>query len=92
MHLASGFSADHLEKNRVLSLALVKLVESIGEAATGVSGPRRATFAAIPWNQIIGTRHRLVHDYRAIDHEILCAILQNDLPSLVELLEKELPG
>jgi len=33
IHLASEVSADQLENNRVLSLALVKLVETIGEAA-----------------------------------------------------------
>lgn len=82
-------SRSDLETDRVLALALVKLVETVGEAAAGVSEARRATLPAIPWRQIIGTRHRLVHDYRAFDRDVLWSILREDLPRLVAVLKGE---
>lgn len=77
-----------LDKNELLQLALVKLVEIIGEAANGTSHTYRQKHPEIPWSQIIAMRNRLVHAYFAIDLDILWQTVQIDIPSLVLLLEK----
>ena len=43
-------SRGELSKNRVLELALRKLVEIVGEAAYRVSIPARRQHTAIPWD------------------------------------------
>jgi len=48
----------------MLSLAIVRLLEIVGEAAAHVSEPVRASLPAIPWRQITGARNRLIHGYR----------------------------
>jgi len=60
-----------LENSRLHALALVRLIEIVGEAANRVSKARRKRHPEIPWSQIIGMRNRLVHGYDAIDFDIL---------------------
>jgi len=42
----------------------------------------KATQPAIPWKQIEGFRHRLVHDYFKIDLEIVWRVIESHLPQL----------
>ena len=58
---------DELEQNEIMQFALIKLVEIVGEAANCVSEQTRRRYSEIPWTDVIGMRHRLVHDYEAID-------------------------
>jgi len=76
-----------LAKNRVLSLALVRLLEVLGEAAGRVSDKARAEHPEVPWSQIVGLRNRLIHGYDSVDLEVLLRVLRDDLPPLIEVLE-----
>ncbi len=73
--------------DRVLSLALVRLLEIVGEAARRVSDETREAHPEVPWSQIVGLRNRLIHGYDSVDLEILWRILSDDLPRLIEALE-----
>jgi uncharacterized protein with HEPN domain len=70
--------------------ALVHLISVIGEAASRVSVDTRSEFDAIPWPDIVGMRHRLVHAYFDINLDILWATVQDSLPSLIRSLESVL--
>lgn len=76
-----------LETDEMLSLALVRLLEIVGEAAIHVSADVRTDYPLIPWQQIADTRNRLIHGYFNVDLDIVWAILQKDLPLLVSELE-----
>ena len=56
--LSSGTSLDDVVEDRVMQLALQKLVEIVGEAANRVSEETQQKHTAIPWPQIIGLRNR----------------------------------
>jgi len=86
--MARGRSRSDLDTNRMLTLALVKLLEILGEAANRVRSEDQARYLQIPWQQLIGLRNRLVHGYDQVDLDILWQILVSDLPPLVEELEK----
>lgn len=66
----------------MLELALVRLLEIIGEAANRLSEECRSSHNAIPWSQIISLRNRLIHGYDSVDLDILWEILTTDLPQL----------
>ncbi|MDP2982802.1 MAG: DUF86 domain-containing protein [Candidatus Latescibacter sp.] len=83
-----GRDRSDLDNDRIFALAMIKLVEIIGEAAGRVSTPMRDTHKQIPWKQIIGTRHRLVHGYDQIDFDILWKIVSFELPRISEQLEE----
>jgi uncharacterized protein with HEPN domain len=74
-----------------LRLALAHLVQTIGEAARRVSQAFQQQHAEIPWKQIIGMRHKVVHDYMDLDEDILWDVATGELPGLVALLEKIVP-
>jgi uncharacterized protein with HEPN domain len=88
---ALSFAAERtradLDHDRLLELGLVKEVEIIGEAAAGVTDEVRAMLPQIPWLDIIGMRHRLVHAYFDINLNVLWRTVQEDLPPLVAALE-----
>ncbi|MGD8441197.1 MAG: DUF86 domain-containing protein [Holophagae bacterium] len=90
IELAADRQRDDLDGDRVLALALTKLVEIVGEAAVRVSEELRDSHNEIPWRQIVGTRNRLIHGYDAVDHDILWGIIDRELPVLLGQLENVL--
>ncbi len=56
-----GKGRSDLDTDEKLALALVRLIEIIGEAAAKISIEVQARSPAIPWTNIVGTRNRLVH-------------------------------
>ncbi len=86
-----GRERSDLETDEMLSLAIVRLLEIVGEAATQVSEPVQAALRGIPWRQMTGARNRLIHGYFDVDLDIIWAILQDDLPPLIAQLEQVLP-
>jgi uncharacterized protein with HEPN domain len=90
--MAQGRTRADLDSDRMLNLALVRLLEIVGEAAAQVSDEERARFSAIPWPEIVGLRNRLIHGYDTVDLDILWKIIQTDLPPLIAALEGILPS
>ena len=41
----------------------------------------------IPWRNIVGVRHKVVHDYFYVDYDIIWDVVTNDLPGLMIKLE-----
>jgi uncharacterized protein with HEPN domain len=85
--LAQGKGRADLEDDRLLELALVRLLEVIGEAASRVPAEDCARYPEIPWPQIVSLRNRLIHGYDAVDLDILWQIIEHDLPPLITALE-----
>ena len=85
-----GRTRADLSSNLMLSLALTRLIEVIGEAATRVSNETRTKTPNIPWPDIIAARNRLIHGYPTIDLDIIWDIVTKDLPALIAELEKAL--
>lgn len=88
LDLAKGKQREDLDAQRVLNLALVRLLEIVGEAANRMPPEDRDRYPQIPWSQIIGLRHRLIHAYDQVDFDILWEIVTRDLPPLVAELER----
>jgi uncharacterized protein with HEPN domain len=86
--LVRGRRRADLDSDRVFSLALVRLLEIIGEAAARVSVEDRARRPGIAWPLIVGLRNRLIHGYDNIDHDIVWQIVTTDLPLLVSELSR----
>ena len=87
MEFAKGKTRNDLAKNRMLVLALVKAVEIIGEASYRINEDTRHQLPDVPWEDIIGMRHRLVHAYFDINLDILWKTVTEDLSMLNSLLE-----
>lgn len=90
VELAKGLNREDLARQRLVELALTKLVETVGEAASRIPKEVQARSPEIPWPQIVTMRHRLVHGYDTVDPDVLWGTVTEDLPSLIRLLERAL--
>jgi len=68
--------------------ASLRKLELIGEAATHIPIEVREANPAVPWRLIIATRNRLIHAYLGIDNDTLWSIIQDDVPVLLDELNK----
>lgn len=80
--------ADELEHTEVLALAVPHAVEIVGEAAARVSKPFCDAHPEIPWSQVTGMRHRIVHGYFAVDYQRLWDTVHGDLPPLIDEIRR----
>lgn len=87
VQFSAGRNAEDIESDRLLALALVRLLEVIGEAARRLSEGLRQSHPEVAWSQIIGLRNRLIHGYDTVDNQILWQIISIDLPQLIAHLE-----
>ena len=88
---ADGMTYEQFERSDLHQNAIFKTLEIVGEAASRVSRAARETHAGIPWGEIVGLRHRIVHAYFEIDIEVIWKIVQDDLPGLIAELESLTP-
>jgi uncharacterized protein with HEPN domain len=91
MSFLQGVAAEQFVASRIHQQAVMKALETIGEAAARVSEATRAAHPEVPWREIIGMRHRLVHDYFEIDLDKVWDTVRGDLPSLIAKLEPLVP-
>ncbi len=87
VELTDGKSLDDVLQDRVMQLALLKLVETVGEAANRVSEKTKKKHETVPWSQIIGMRNRLVHGYHDVNLDVLWKVILQDLPLLIKQLD-----
>jgi len=88
----SGRDRASLDADRMLSFALARAVEILGEAASGISPETRSTAPTVPWGRITAMRNRLIHAYFDIDRDILWKTAAEEIPTLSPLLRKMLEG
>ena len=58
-------------RDELVQAWIVHHLQILGEAARSIEEPFRNRYPEVPWPDIIGMRHVLVHEYRAIDLEIV---------------------
>ncbi|MBV9550962.1 MAG: DUF86 domain-containing protein [Alphaproteobacteria bacterium] len=72
--------------------AIIRKFAIMGEAAGKVSKEFRAAHGEIPWAQMTGLRHRLVHDYGDVRLDIIWRVVKDTLPDLVASLRPLIPA
>ena len=75
------------DTDEMLQVWVIHHLQIIGEASYGLSQEFRAGHPEIPWNQIVGMRHILVHGYFEIDIDIVWAAVENNLTPLRDSVE-----
>ena len=77
-----------LDTDRMLSSAVLREFEIIGEAAGKISQKTKSRFSELPWKQMIGMRNRLIHAYFDISNDIIWKTAKELLPSFCSQLEE----
>jgi len=86
--MVGGQTRASMDADEKLRLALTRLLELVGEAASHVPTEIQARYPEIPWQEVIGTRHRLIHGYDFVDCDILWDTITLSLPGLIATLDR----
>lgn len=87
----AGKSRPEFDADENLRLALVHLLQTFGESARRVSPEFQKSHPQIPWKNIIGMRHKVVHDYLHVDYDVVWTVATAPVPPLLSELEKIAP-
>ena len=84
----TGLDRAAFDADENLRLAVTHLIQTIGEAAARVSDEFRTAHGDIPWRQIVGMRHKIVHDYIHVNFDIVWGVATTQLSDLITQLEE----
>lgn len=62
--------------------SIVRNFEILGEAAKNIPEEVKIKYSDVPWNEMIGMRNKIIHEYFGVDHNILWKTIKDDLPQL----------
>jgi uncharacterized protein with HEPN domain len=82
----TAFLAGRLHQN-----AVIRSLEIIGEAAGKVSAATQNAHPQIPWREITGMRHRLIHGYGDVRLDLIWIVIRDHLGLLIAQLETLVP-
>jgi len=96
MEYVKGLSLKEFRKDRKTCSAVVREFEIIGEAVGKLPDDLKRKHPEVEWQDMKDFRNLLVHEYFGIDFEIVWKIVQDDLPTLIDVvagqLKKEADG
>jgi uncharacterized protein with HEPN domain len=92
IRLLGSADAAALKKDERTFFAVSYALQIVGEAAAHLSAAARSELADVPWPDVIGMRHRLVHAYERIRPDVLVSTVHEDLPELITTLRHALEG
>ena len=76
-----------MSKTHSIQDGFIRQLTILGEAAGKVSPTFAQTHPEIPWPDITGIRHKLVHDYFVVDIDVVWITATEDAPVLRSLVE-----
>ncbi len=87
---AIGWKKKVLKSERFLKEmnAVVRCLEIIGEAAGRIPASLQAKYPGLPWREMTGMRHVLIHDYMGVNYRVVWKTVREDLPPLLPQLAK----
>jgi uncharacterized protein with HEPN domain len=77
--------------SRLHQAAVIRALEVLGEAAGRVSRESCAALPELPWREMTGLRHRLIHGYAEVRLDLVWHVATERLEPLVAMLEALLP-
>lgn len=84
----SGVSREEFLANSEKQDAVLRRLEIIGEAASRLSPEARAMFPNLPFRSMRGMRNIIAHDYGEVDIDQVWTTAVDDLPDLIQTLER----
>lgn len=87
LRFTQGVTRSELEANEEKQAAILYQLTVIGEATKRLSQELRRQHPTIPWKQMAGMRDIVTHHYDEVDPDVIWDVIQDDIPSLLALLE-----
>ncbi len=80
--VVSRTTVDHFMADWVTQDAIIRELQILGEAAGRVTRELARSHPEIPWTEITGLRHKLVHDYFVVDLNVVWQTATVDVPAV----------
>jgi len=84
--LVGRTTKEEFDGDWVLQSALMRELEVLGEAAGRLSAEFVKLHPEIPWREITGIRHKLIHDYFEVDTAVVWRTATKNVPEVAPLL------
>ncbi|MFN3264374.1 MAG: DUF86 domain-containing protein, partial [Aquificaceae bacterium] len=85
-----GIDFEEFISNDLLTHAITRALEIIGEAAKNLPEELLRNYPEIDWKKVKGMRDRLAHAYFGVDYSVVWRVVKEDLPELQRVVEKML--
>ena len=72
------------------TLAVVRALEIIGEAARNIPVESRRRHPDVPWAKVVAMRNIVIHGYFGVDLEVIWKTIREDLPLLRDAVARML--
>jgi uncharacterized protein with HEPN domain len=79
---------DGFQSSDMISSAVIRKFEIIGEAAKNIPEDIRSKYPQIPWKEMAGMRDRLIHFYSGVKYELVWHTIKDIIPNVKSLLQK----
>ena len=86
-----GLDQAAFNASKLHQAAVIRCLAVIGEAASKVSPAFRDAHPGIAWREIVGMRHRLIHNYADVRLDVVWVVLEEKLPGLIAVLTPLVP-
>lgn len=86
--IVQGQTREAFDTDEVRQLALLHLIQVLGEAASRTTAAYRDAHPELPWTQMIGMRNRIVHGYDHVDPDIVWRVATEDVEPVLAGLER----
>ncbi|MCR4307422.1 MAG: DUF86 domain-containing protein [Candidatus Berkelbacteria bacterium] len=87
LYLAQA-NIEEFMQDRKLKDAVIYRLTVIGEASAQITKDYISEHPNIPWKDIVGMRHKLIHDYSEVDLDVVWKVAKEDLPTLKNKIQK----
>ena len=84
----SGRGRRAFDEDELIQDWIVRHLQIIGEAARALPRDTLDRMPDVPWSDVVGMRHILVHDYFVIDTDLVWGVVERDLPGLKRTVER----
>ena len=84
----AGMDKRAFHRDRKTQDAVVRQLQLIGEATRHISQTFQSAHPDIAWRAITGMRNRIVHEYIAIDLDVVWEVVNDDIPELAAFVAR----
>ncbi len=76
------------DASRLVQDAVIRNLQTLAESSQRLSSEIKSTEPQIPWRELAGFRNVIVHGYLGVDLGAVWLVVEQDLPSLTEAVDR----
>lgn len=83
-----NFTFERFSENITIQDAVVRRLEIIGEAVKNLPINIKDKYPEVPWLKIAAMRNKLIHEYFAVDIDLVWSVVKDEFPTFKKEIKK----